>query len=390
MQSIFFFITGQNLNSTRKALLVPDEPSFTLLEIASLIEAFYPGFTPALRHGLFRVVETDVPSIDPRFMHFMERSVSIRMLGSLDFRFSSRKDNATDAMADILGQMAGSAELLRFIKSLRGKYATFAIDRVYITANIPSAAEQAVKEGLGDLIATHARLEGDFKHPDLVANAVVTYTRVVPRAFVLVVTFHGTHEHFKDYAERRARNRPVFEIGTMNPPLTSLMMNICHPRMGAGTLLLDPLCGSGGILIEALVRGIFSIGLDIDWAAISGCLKNLKHFNNGMKAGFNILHASIFALPFRETNGITRSSLHVVTDPPYGRMESLKNVPLERYILKMISLESDKLCFAIPENTAEEICAKIRENPSYEIKNVQVKREHPAFARAIVLIEKIC
>ncbi|HME52754.1 MAG TPA: hypothetical protein VKM55_11090 [Candidatus Lokiarchaeia archaeon] len=65
---------------------------------------------------------------------------------------------------------------------------------------------------LGDLIATNARLEGDFKHPDVVANAVVTYTRDEPRAIVLVVIFHGMHEHFKEYATRLAKRRPVFEI----------------------------------------------------------------------------------------------------------------------------------------------------------------------------------
>lgn len=388
MFPIFFFITGQNLNSTRKNLQVSDEPSFSLLEIASLIEAWFPGFKPTLHYDLFRVVEAIVPLADARFMRFMERSVSIRMLGTLDFRFESNEDRASDAISDILGQMAEFYDFHCFLGSLRENHSTFAIDRVYCAANIPREAEQLFKKGLGNLVTKYAGLTASLDNPDIAVNAVVTYTRDTPKKYILIVTFRGIYAHFKDYAERLAKNRPVFEIGTMNPPLTSLMMNICHPQIDSDTLVFDPFCGSGGILIEALVRGIFSIGLDIDWTAISGCAKNLKHFNNGMKAGFNILHASMFSLPFRETTDITRSDLHVITDPPYGRMESLKNVPLERYIEEMIALASDKLCFAIPENTAEEICTKIRENSRYKIKNVQVKREHPAFARAILVIEK--
>jgi len=388
MHPIFFFITGQNLNSTRKNLQVPDEPAFSLLEIASLIEAYFPGFKPMLQYDLFRIIQTDVPSIDAHFMRFMERCVSIRMLGTLDFQFASNKVTASDAITDLLEKLAQSEAFIEFIRSLRDYHETFAIDRVYCTANIPRKAEQLIKNCMGQLVSKHAGLAAKLDDPDVAINAVVTYTRESPRKIMLIISFCSTHAHFKDYAERLAKNRPVFEIGTMNPPLTSLMVNICHPRIDTGSLVFDPFCGSGGILIEALVRGIYTIGLDVDWAAISGCVKNLKYYNKGMKAGFNILHASMFMLPFREKNRATSPRFDIVTDPPYGRMESLKNVPLERYIEEMMSLSSNKMCFAIPEDTVAQIFAKIQENLYYEIKNMQEKREHPGFARAIVLIEK--
>ena len=50
--------------------------------------------------------------------------------------------------------------------------------------------------------------------------------------------------------------------------------------------LLDPFCGTGGILIEAGILGINIIGSDIDKKLVYGCKENLNFYNINNSARF--------------------------------------------------------------------------------------------------------
>jgi len=75
--------------------------------------------------------------------------------------------------------------------------------------------------------------------------------------------------------------------------------------------LLDPFCGTGGILIEARMLGIDTIGSDFDPVMVSGSKKNMKEGA--------MLIADATRLPLDDG-----SVDAVVTDLPYGQSVSIK------------------------------------------------------------------
>jgi tRNA (guanine10-N2)-dimethyltransferase len=75
--------------------------------------------------------------------------------------------------------------------------------------------------------------------------------------------------------------------------------------------LLDPFCGTGGILIEAIMLGIDAIGSDFDPLMVRGSRQNLKESA--------LLIADAIRLPLDD-----ESVDAVVTDLPYGQSVSIK------------------------------------------------------------------
>ena len=73
----------------------------------------------------------------------------------------------------------------------------------------------------------------------------------------------------------RDRNRPKRDakVGMLPPKLAQIIINLAAPRMGPK--ILDPFCGSGVILQEALLMGFDVVGSDIDERMISYAGTNL-------------------------------------------------------------------------------------------------------------------
>jgi tRNA (guanine10-N2)-dimethyltransferase len=79
----------------------------------------------------------------------------------------------------------------------------------------------------------------------------------------------------------------------------------------AGTTMLDPFCGTGGILIEAEMLGLHAVGSDFDPAMIGGSKENVKRSD--------LLLADTTRLPVKDG-----SVGAVVTDFPYGQSVCIK------------------------------------------------------------------
>ena len=79
----------------------------------------------------------------------------------------------------------------------------------------------------------------------------------------------------------------------------------------AGTTMLDPFCGTGGILIEAKMLGLHAVGSDFDPAMIRGSKENVKRSD--------LLLADTTWLPVKDC-----SVEAVVTDFPYGQSVCIK------------------------------------------------------------------
>jgi tRNA G10 N-methylase Trm11 len=96
--------------------------------------------------------------------------------------------------------------------------------------------------------------------------------------------FFGLVEQSYNYKEvmQRDMRKPVRrEELAISPRLAKILINLSQAK--DNQMLLDPFCGVGVILQEALLKRINVIGVDIDKSAIEGAHKNLLWLENNYK-----------------------------------------------------------------------------------------------------------
>jgi len=107
------------------------------------------------------------------------------------------------------------------------------------------------------------------------------------------------------FDERRATKRPFFSPTSLHPRLARAMINLS----GAEKEILDPFCGTGGILIEGSLMGLKVYGSDIQQKMVEGCEENLRFFE---AKNYNLKRSDIGDLNMERVEAI-------VTDMPYGK-----------------------------------------------------------------------
>lgn len=121
-------------------------------------------------------------------------------------------------------------------------------------------------------------------------------------------------ENREKFGLRKPHLRPGFHPSSLNPKLARAAVNL----LGANCKqLIDPFCGTGGILIEAGLMGLKVIGYDIDENMLKKCAKNLTHFK-----------IKNFKLIKQDTTNIRDHGNidYVATDLPYGKNTRLTDV----------------------------------------------------------------
>ena len=81
-----------------------------------------------------------------------------------------------------------------------------------------------------------------------------------------------------DAYSRRDQARPARDakVGMLPPKLAQILINLCGP-LKAGSVVLDPFCGTGVVLQEALLMGYHAYGTDISDRMIEYSKKNLDY-----------------------------------------------------------------------------------------------------------------
>ena len=108
---------------------------------------------------------------------------------------------------------------------------------------------------------------------------------------------------------RNPGKRDFFHPGVMMPRMARTLVNIAGVQ--PGDIVLDPFCGTGGILIEADLLGTRAVGSDFDPLMVQGSRQNLP--------GSDLMLADATHLPFCD-----HSVDAVVTDFPYGQSVCIK------------------------------------------------------------------
>ena len=101
---------------------------------------------------------------------------------------------------------------------------------------------------------------------------------------------------------KRPHFRNFFHPSTLDPRLCSIMVNLARVR--ENDLILDPFCGTGGILLEAQRMGIRAIGLDVVKKMCGGAKQN------GVE---EVVRCDSLNMPIKKL-----SAHAIVTDIPYG------------------------------------------------------------------------
>ncbi|WP_353634798.1 TIGR01177 family methyltransferase [Halobacterium sp. NMX12-1] len=122
-----------------------------------------------------------------------------------------------------------------------------------------------------------------------------------------------TVESVRDFGERKPTDRPFFQPGSMDPLLARALCNLA--RVQPGDVVLDPMCGTGGVLIEAGLLGARPVGTDAQQKMVEGARENLDAYVDD----FGVARADATRLPLRDG-----AADAVIFDAPYGRQSKIE------------------------------------------------------------------
>jgi tRNA (guanine10-N2)-dimethyltransferase len=116
------------------------------------------------------------------------------------------------------------------------------------------------------------------------------------------------------FEKRKVQNRPFFSPISLHPKLARALVNLSEIKKNE--TLLDPFCGTGGIILEAGLIGVKTIGSDIEEKMIEGCKKTLDFYK---VKNYKLYHSDIGKI------GTYIDKVDsIVTDLPYGKSTTTK------------------------------------------------------------------
>ncbi|MEM3341629.1 MAG: DNA methyltransferase [Thermoplasmata archaeon] len=127
-------------------------------------------------------------------------------------------------------------------------------------------------ETLGNKIRSNLpALRVNLDNPEIKFNIIVN---APPYSSFIYVAFAWQEAAF--FEERTCAKRPFSLPISLHPRAARLLINLSGAT--EDDIVVDPFCGTGGILLEAAVLGLKSIGADYNNEMIEGTKKNLTHF----------------------------------------------------------------------------------------------------------------
>lgn len=177
-------------------------------------------------------------------------------------------------------------------------------------------------------------------HPQLTAVEVLKKGLVEDNAEILLcigrhqtsigstLAVHNPFEFQKRDIEKPMQ-RKIFGI---SPRIAKIMVNLSHCT--AGKVFLDPFCGVGNILQEALLANAKVIGVDVNRWCVDAARRNLEWIDREYSlenANFAVLQGDTRRL----TSKIREDIDCIATEPDLG--PALKQIPTSAYANKLVS-----------------------------------------------------
>jgi tRNA (guanine10-N2)-dimethyltransferase len=242
-------------------------------------------------------------------------------------------------------------------------------------------------KSIGTAYTNTLRLEGEIGHIiSETCNGVKVDLTTPDRRFfgvltdsILIFGVKLSEISANRFLERMPGKRPFCHPSTMLPKLARCMVNLA--RVKPGSLVLDPFCGSGSILVEAGAMGCRVYGSDVNDLMVKGCLSNLAYVGYPYEG---LLVGDAGKLPFKVFDGI-------VTDPPYGRASSTHGKAIKTLVSDFLSDAMSVLprggyiSIALPDNGDWKTMAR---DIGYDVVEGHFVREHKSLTRVILIIKK--
>jgi tRNA G10 N-methylase Trm11 len=198
------------------------------------------------------------------------------------------------------------------------------------------------------LKATEKKLTGNIKLQDGESVSKVA-SNLIDEEFFVYENCFGKIVEKCDYKEieNRDMKKPVRRQElSISPRLAKILINLSGVKKGE--TLLDPFCGIGTVLQEALLQGIKVVGVDRDKNAIEGAKKNLEWFRfNKMK--YLLVNNDSTKVRTQKVNAIA-------TEPDLG--EILKKSPSDQKAREII-LGFESLMIRVLNNLKNNVEGKI-------------------------------
>jgi len=156
-----------------------------------------------------------------------------------------------------------------------------------------------LKRRIGAIIKKEKNLDVQLRNPDIKINLFVDSKIYLCREMANIDR--------KKFEKRKPQYRPFSSPISIHPRIAMALVNLS--RITEGGILLDPFCGTGGILIEAGMMGARVVGVDIKEKIIDGCKKNLDYY--GIE-NYVLHNEDATRFEIEEVDA-------VVSDFPYGR-----------------------------------------------------------------------
>jgi len=187
---------------------------------------------------------------------------------------------------------------------------SFCVRAGRIFGSVPNTMIRTTERELGGQIVQKCKVKVDLERPKEVVSVIFSDKAYVGKVIAEVDPV---------FEERTASKRPFFSPISLHPKLARAMVNLARAPIGG--YLLDPFCGTGGILIEAALMGIKPVGGDHFKKMTWGTKKNLEHF--GFK-GTPMFSGDVgdihdWLLDLKDADGKKVRIDAAAMDPPYGR-----------------------------------------------------------------------
>jgi len=272
-------------------LLAGDHPGLAREETSRLVSAVCRDYE--LRYYCDRLCKIEVANRAPAVINALSYSVLAKEI-SLELAHVSMED-----------VMSGTPLELDNLDMISDR--TFAVRAVKLPCCKTKLATPQIERLMGDLLlrALGQRAKVSLVKPDVVVRVYVLRDS-------MIIGLKLAELKRSRFRARSPVKRPYFHPSALNPETALMMVNLSGVMQG---VLLDPFCGTGGILIEASLKGIYCIGIDIKPEMVMGSRLNIRSY--GVEGFVDVMQADSCLLPIR--NGSIDA---IVTDPPYGRLSS--------------------------------------------------------------------
>ncbi len=239
----------------------------------------------------------------------------------------------THRASSLLGHTDASLESARLLlesASLADRSGSVAVRATDVHGST-DAHTPDVERALGGVLVDRG-FSVDLEDPDHVLRAAFSAGKLAASNESVAVCALGwlTAESVRDFGSRAPTDKPFFQPGSMDPLLARAVANIAGA--GPGRIVVDPMCGTGGLLLEAGLLGADVVGTDAQRKMAKGARENLGYFldvdqpspTGASRGDWHVGRADATRLSLA-----TDSADAVIFDAPYGRQSKIETHRLE-------------------------------------------------------------